>query len=110
MIKNTPYVRFDNRNLILRDELAIDRTLLANERTLLAYLRSGVALVIAGLTIMNLSQEAWFWLVGIACLPIGILAGLVGVIRYRRMNNAIAHVRIQQHTETIGTANAHEGT
>ncbi|MDY0092319.1 MAG: DUF202 domain-containing protein [Candidatus Vecturithrix sp.] len=107
MINNTPYVRFDNRNLILRDELAIDRTLLANERTLLAYLRSGVALVIAGLTIMNLSQEVWFWLVGIACLPIGILAGLVGVIRYRRMNNTIAHVRKQQHTETIGTAHAH---
>lgn len=105
MMKHTPYARFDNNNLILRDELAIDRTLLANERTLLAYLRSGMALVIAGLTIMNLSQAVWFWMVEVACLPIGIIAGIVGVVRYQHMNNAIVLVRKQQRVETSGTAN-----
>ena len=40
------YSKFSDDDLILRDELAIDRTLLANERTLLAYLRSGVALAL----------------------------------------------------------------
>ncbi len=73
MIKNTPYVRFDNRNLILRDELAIDRTL-ANERTLLS-------------TIQGRAGDCWSYdhefitgslvLAGQdACLPIGILTGL----------------------------------
>lgn len=33
--KDSPYFRFCNDELILRDELAVDRTLLANERTLL---------------------------------------------------------------------------
>ena len=42
------YSRFVETQLILTDELAIDRTLLANERTLLAYLRAGMALIIAG--------------------------------------------------------------
>jgi len=87
------YSKFKDDDLILRDELAIDRTLLANERTLLAYLRSGVALVIAGVSIMHFSEQPWFWLVGVACIPIGIIAIIVGVVRYRRMNNAIALVR-----------------
>ena len=65
-MNDTPYSRFDADNLILRDELAIDRTLLANERTLMAYLRSGVALLIAGATIMHFSAEGWFWAAGLA--------------------------------------------
>jgi len=92
---NTPYSRFDGSNLILRDELAIDRTLLANERTLMAYLRSGVALLIAGVSIIHFSQEGWFWAVGVACLPAGIITGLIGVIRYCKMNRQISIVRRQ---------------
>ena len=89
------YSKFDGSDLILRDELAIDRTLLANERTLLAYLRSGVALVLAGVSIMHFSQEGWFRILGVICLPTGIVAGAIGVRRYRKMNNAITIVRRQ---------------
>jgi len=92
-MKPNSYTRFKNDALILRDELAIDRTLLANERTLLAYLRSAVALVIAGMTIMHFSQQGWFWGIGVACIPIGIAAGIIGVVRFRRMNKVIALVR-----------------
>ena len=77
----------------LRDELAIDRTLLANERTLLAYLRSGVALLIAGVTIMHFSSERWFLIVGLACLPTGMIAAAIGAARYRTMNNKIRILR-----------------
>lgn len=87
------YSRFDGRALILRDELAIDRTLLANERTLLAYLRSGMALLLAGASIAHFSQDGWFRAAGLACIPAGIIAGMVGAARYRRMNRAIAAVR-----------------
>lgn len=91
----TPYSRFDGSDLILRDELAIDRTLLANERTVLAYLRSSVALLIAGVSIMHFSREGWFWAIGVLCLPVGAITGVFGVIRYRRMNQAISLVRTQ---------------
>lgn len=91
----SPYSRFQADDLILRDELAIDRTLLANERTLLAYLRSGVALLIAGASILHFTQESWFQLVGLACLPTGVLTTLIGVGRYRAMNRAITLVRNQ---------------
>lgn len=94
-MSNSPYERYERDDLILRDELAIDRTLLANERTLLSYLRSGVALLIAGVSIIHFSQEGWFWALGIACIPIGIITGIVGVVRYQRMNRLISHVRRQ---------------
>ena len=98
-MKETPYQKFEGENLILRDELAIDRTLLANERTLMAYLRSGVALVIAGITIMHFSQHhGWFWLTGLACLPSGIIVAVIGIIRYRTMNQAI--VRVRNHSKS----------
>jgi len=89
----TPYSRFENEDLILRDELAIDRTLLANERTLLSYLRGAITLVIAGVSIIHFSQAGWFQAIGIACLPGGIATGIVGVLRYRQMNRSISRVR-----------------
>lgn len=92
-MSDAPYSKFEGKDLILRDELAIDRTILANERTLLAYLRSGVALVIAGVTIMHFVQLGWFWGVGLGCIPTGVVTGIVGLARYRAMNRSIAAVR-----------------
>ena len=94
-MNDSPYSRFTSKELILRDELAIDRTLLANERTLLAYLRSAVALLLAGVTVIHFSDGGWFRLIGIACLPVGGLTGIVGTLRYRQMNQGITLVRKQ---------------
>jgi putative membrane protein len=89
------YSRFNKDDLILRDELAIDRTLMANERTLLAFLRSGAALFIAGVSIMHFSMVGWFWMIGLACIPSGIITVIIGILRYRKMKNTIANVREQ---------------
>jgi len=88
-----PYSRFSSSKLILRDELAIDRTLMANERTLMAYLRSGVALLIAGVSIIHFSSEGWFWMIGLTCIPAGIITGVTGIVRYRKMSKKIASAR-----------------
>lgn len=88
-----PYQRFENEKLTLRDELAMDRTLLANERTLLAYLRSGVTLILAGVTFIHFAQEQWFTIFGILCLPAGIVFMLFGGVRYRAMSSDIAAAR-----------------
>jgi putative membrane protein len=92
-MKDSPYSKFNRDQLILRDELAIDRTFLANERTLLAYLRSGVALLIAGVSIMHFSQVDWFWFVGLVCIPAGIITAIVGLVRYRSMKKCVAVMR-----------------
>ena len=92
-MKEEPYSKYCADNLILRDELAIDRTLLANERTLLSYLRSSVALLIAGVSIIHFSNEGWFWVLGLTCIPIGIITGIIGVARYRKMHQSIVRIR-----------------
>jgi putative membrane protein len=92
-MKAPNYSRFERTMLILRDELAIDRTLLANERTLLSYLRFSVALLIAGVTIIHFAEQGWFWAIGIACLPAGVLCGVIGTVRFLSMHRAIMIVR-----------------
>ncbi len=91
--QSNPYKRFESAELILRDELAIDRTLLANERTLMAYLRSGVALVIAGASIMHFADAAWFWLLGLLCLPGAAGCIALGIQRYQKVDSHIALIR-----------------
>jgi putative membrane protein len=92
------YQRFQKDDLILRDELAIDRTLLANERTLLAYLRGGITLLLAGLTFIYLSPHGWFSILGWVCLPTGVAVLVFGARRYRRMDRAIAVLRAREKT------------
>ena len=93
MAKRDLYSRFDTDKLILRDELAIDRTLLANERTLLSYLRSGIALLIAGVSFIHFPHEVWFTVVGIICIPSGFVTALIGTSRDLKRDKAISVVR-----------------
>jgi putative membrane protein len=109
-ISDSPYAKFQGDDLILRDELAVDRTRLANERTLLAYLRSAVGLLIAGVTIMHFAREAWFWGVGVACLPAGVIAGIVGVARYWRMSRSISAIRKRSEAKQSAGAPEETGT
>lgn len=100
------YEQFSQQELILRDELALDRTLLANERTLLTYLSAGLALVIAGVSMIHFSNGGWFMWVGIACVPCGIITPAIGPYRYRRMNDKIGAARRLFNTAT-STARSH---
>jgi len=93
MTGKPPYDGLGGSDLTLRDELAIDRTLLANERTLLAYVRTALALIIVGLTFLHFVPSGFLRIVGMAAIPAGILAGAIGTIRYRRINRAIHAVR-----------------
>ena len=88
-----PYERFATDALILRDELAVDRTILANERTLLAYLRGAVTLVLAGVTAIQFVRADPLRHVGMALVPLGLLVAVVGVVRYRRMHRRLQAIR-----------------
>ena len=93
MAGSKPYERFLREELILRDELAIDRTLLANERTMMAYVRLAITLVIAGISIIHFAMEKWFETAGFLCVPLGIAAGFVGWHRYQKMDRQIREIR-----------------
>lgn len=89
----SPYERFQNVSLILRDELAIDRTILSNERTLLAYLRSSLSLILVGVTFLHLVSEGFLFYLGLTIIPLGLAVGIFGVLRYRNMGREITKVR-----------------
>ncbi|GEM_PF-5735129 len=42
--------------------------------------------------LIPVSKENWFWAVGIVCLPTGMIAAVIGVLRYRRMRRSIFFV------------------
>jgi putative membrane protein len=98
-----PYERFTEDELILRDHLATDRTVLANERTLLAYVRTALAFAVAGVGLLKFFDDrtvdviAWFFNVcGVATIAIGIH-------RYRAVARAYEHLRRRQQERASGT-------
>ena len=92
MSPNT-YNRFSKSELILRDELAIDRTILANERTLLSYLRGSVALIIAGVTFIHFVEFGLLRYMAILLIPVGVITAVIGVIKYKHMGQRVRAVR-----------------
>lgn len=50
-----PYhnIKSGDKELILRDYLAVDRTLLANESALLSYTRTSLTMLVAGVTLTH---------------------------------------------------------
>jgi len=78
------YESFSKKDLILRDHLAIDRTILANERTLLAYVRTSLAVIAVGATLIYFSSVKALNFLGMISIIVGIGILLVGFIRYKK--------------------------
>lgn len=79
--------------LILRDRLAMDRTILANERTLLSYLRTALAIVVVGFTLMHFFTDPAALSGGILLIFAGVAILIVGIVRTRRMSREIQRRR-----------------
>jgi inner membrane protein YidH len=90
---SNPYERFTGSDLILRDELAIDRTVLANERTLLSYVRTGLAFAVSGAGTIHFFASPIALLVGWCLLVLAFITGGFGVWRFRRVAGHIAACR-----------------
>jgi putative membrane protein len=85
-----PYSKINPDDMILRDHLAYDRTILANETTLLAYLRTAMALLAAGATLFRLySDDAFFQVLGMVMLVLGVLIAAVGIHRFFTMSKRL---------------------
>jgi putative membrane protein len=82
-----------NKDLVLREFLAIERTKLANERTLLTYIRSGLYFIIAGATLSHF-LETEFWIVmELPMFIIGLASIAFGVIRFIKVKRVIRESR-----------------
>ena len=73
---------YDCEELILRDHLAIDRTVLANERTFLAYVRTTLALLAAGASFVQFFKLLWMDVVGSLLIASGLVLVSIGFRRF----------------------------
>ena len=96
--KPTPYTGMEDQ-LILRDHLAADRTILANERTFLAYIRTALTLFVAGLSFVHLKEIFSSYIVeviGVIFIMLGIATFFVGLVRYKRMQALIRKIKNEE--------------
>jgi putative membrane protein len=100
-MKSEPYARFKTDELILRDYLAVDRTVLANERTLLSYVRTAIAFAAAGAALIHFFDFVFVKLVGWVLIPLAIGILGVGAQRYLRMRQRLAKLVDKAPTEDV---------
>lgn len=75
----------NDKVLILRDHLALERTKLANVRTLFAYIRTSLYLLTAGIGILQIKSISHLDGLAWVCVISGILLFYVGFARYWQM-------------------------
>ena len=75
----------EGKDSILRDRLALDRTILANERTILAYFRTTLAVLAAGVSLIQFVDAWWALPAGSILLVVAPPLLGYGVWRYRRV-------------------------
>lgn len=71
-----------NKDLVLREYLAIERTKLANERTLLTYIRTGLYFLVAGSTLGHLIDTPFWNQMGVPLIVVGAIITAIGIARF----------------------------
>jgi putative membrane protein len=79
---NLPLI-FMNKDLILREKLALQRTILANQSTFLSFIRTSMYFLVAGISVNNLTtipnkEAVELLLIGVAIVVFGI--GLINFL------------------------------
>jgi putative membrane protein len=85
-----------NKDLILREKLAIERTAMANDRTFLSFVRTSLYFAIAGITVNSLLNLSYGWFIEILFLLLSLLVLAVGIVKYysqkKKLNENKKHV------------------
>ena len=84
-----PYKKFNHEELILRDLLATDRTVLTNERPLLAYVRTTSAFLAAGGSFIQFFDSLALEVIGWGLILLGSVLLVTGASHFLRMRARI---------------------
>ncbi|HEX3099565.1 MAG TPA: DUF202 domain-containing protein [Patescibacteria group bacterium] len=88
-----PYEK-DHEQMILRDYLAVDRTLMTNETAFMSYIRTSLTLIAAGATLMKIfSSEFSMQVLGWAFILIGGWLAVHGYNRFRKTDEILHKVK-----------------
>jgi putative membrane protein len=90
-----PYTSFihEKEGKILRDYLAIDRTILANETSFMSYVRTALTLIAAGATVIKFFDNPAMQILGWAFVIVGGWLAFHGYNRYRQVDNIMHKVK-----------------
>lgn len=72
-----------NKDLILRERLAIERTAMAIDTTLLAFIRTALYFTVAGMSVNQLLQVSYGLLIEIAFWLAALVILITGLVKYR---------------------------
>ena len=78
-----------NKDLILRERLALQRTILVNQSTFLAFLRTSLYFFVAGLSITSLLNMTNSIAIEIFFFTSSFIIFLIGIINYFRQKKMI---------------------
>ena len=92
-MRDYPYLKFSENELILRDFLAVDRTVLANERTFLAYIRTALTLFGVGASFLQFFGLLWIKLIGVLFIPVSVAVFLLGAVRFQKTKIVINRIK-----------------
>jgi len=76
-----------NKDLILRERLALQRTIMANQSTLLAFVRTALYFLVAGLSLESLLQiqnSLLFEIVFFGAASVLLIIGVFNYLRHKR--------------------------
>lgn len=93
MTKRENLYNLEKENLILRDFLAVDRTVLANERTFLAYFRTALTLIVTGSSFIKFVDDVIIKCFGYIFVPLGFLILMMGIYRFLEIRKKLSKIR-----------------
>lgn len=83
-----------NKDLILRENLALQRTILANQSTFLSFLRTSMYFLVAGLSVNNLLDMKSSTVISYVFYSISFALFVFGVVNYILNDKKIKENRI----------------
>lgn len=86
--------------MILRDFLALDRTILANKRTLLAYVRTAIGLLASGIGMVKLVSDGIINIIGFVFIAFALPVLIIGAMEYVKMQKKLLILGNQDETES----------
>lgn len=93
-MENTDPSNKVNKDLILRENLALQRTILANQTTFLSFLRTSMYFLVAGLSIKNLLEVEGALIYQVLFYFISASILILGIVNYLRQNKKINESRV----------------
>jgi len=78
-----------NKDLVLRERLALQRTIMANQSTFLAYLRTALYFFIAGLSLKTLLNIKDNLFIEVSFFVSSFLIFLIGIVNYYNQKKMI---------------------